>query len=118
MAFKWLDDFIATFLERDLPQLGIRIPSEQLRRFWTMLSHYQGSAWNASEISRSLGLSNKTIRHYVDILSGAFMVRLLPPWFENLGKRIVKSPKAYIRDTGILHALLGMQAFSDLPGKI
>lgn len=114
LAFKWLDDFIATFLERDLPQLGIRIPSEQLRRFWTMLSHYQGSAWNASEISRSLGLSNKTIRHYVDILSGAFMVRLLPPWFENLGKRIVKSPKAYIRDTGILHALLGMQAFSDL----
>lgn len=113
-AFKWLDDFIATFLERDLPQLGIRIPGEQLRRFWTMLSHYQGSAWSASEISRSLGLSNKTIRHYVDILSGAFMVRLLPPWFENLGKRIVKSPKAYIRDTGILHALLGIQAFADL----
>ena len=108
-AFKWLNDFILTFLQRDLPQLGIRIPSEQMRRFWTMLAHYHGNAWNASEISRSLGLTNKTIRHYADILAGAFMVRLLPPWFENVGKRLVKSPKAYIRDSGILHALLGIR---------
>ncbi len=108
-AFKWLEDFILTFLQRDLPQLGIRVPSEQMRRFWIMLAHYHGNTWNASEISRSLGLTNKTIRHYADILAGAFMVRLLPPWFENVGKRLVKSPKAYLRDTGILHSLLGIR---------
>lgn len=108
-AFKWLEDFILTFLQRDIPQLGIRIPSEQLRRFWVMLAHYHANTWNASEISRSLGLTNKTIRHYADILAGAYMVRLLPPWFENTGKRLVKSPKAYIRDSGLLHALLGLK---------
>jgi len=79
-----------------------------------MLAHYHGNIWNASEISRSLGLTNKTIRGYADILSGAFMVRLLPPWFENVGKRIVKTPKAYIRDTGLLHALLGLRSNTDL----
>lgn len=112
-AFEWLENFILTFLQRDLPQLGIRIPAEQMRRFWTMLAHYHANTWNASEIGRSLGLTNKTIRHYVDILAGAFMVRLLPPWFENAGKRIVKSPKAYIRDSGILHALLGFRSEED-----
>jgi len=109
-AFQWLEDFVLTFLQRDLPQLGIRVPAEQMRRFWTMLAHYHGNTWNASEISRSLGLTHKTIRHYADILAGAFMVRLLPPWFENVGKRLVKSPKAYLRDTGILHSLLGIRS--------
>ncbi|MEW6405007.1 MAG: ATP-binding protein [Chloroflexota bacterium] len=107
----WREGFIRTFLERDIPQLGINIPAIVMRRFWTMLAHYHGQTWNASELGRSMGLSDKTVRLYLDILSGTFMVRQLQPWFENLGKRQVKSPKIYLRDSGLLHSLL------DIPDK-
>jgi len=112
----WRSSFVRTFLERDLPQLGISIPAATLRRFWTMVSHYHGRVWNAAEFARSLGADEKTARRYLDILSGAFMVRVLPPWFENLKKRQVKAPKIYVRDSGLLHSLLGISAFDDLAG--
>ena len=112
----WRHDFIHTFLERDIPQLGITIPAETLRRFWNMIAHYHGQVWNAAEFGRSLGTSEHTARHYLDILAGAYMVRILPHWFENLKKRQVKSPKIYIRDSGILHALLHIQDREDLEG--
>ncbi|HSN75746.1 MAG TPA: ATP-binding protein [Anaerolineae bacterium] len=113
-SMAWRQDFLRTFLERDIPQLGITIPAETLRRFWTMVAHYHGQTWNAAQFARSLGASEGTARHYLDILSGAFMVRILPPWFENLGKRQVKAPKIYIRDSGILHALLQLSTLADL----
>ena len=97
-----------TFLERDIPQLGITIPSAVIRRFWTMLAHYHGQLWNASEIARSMGLTGKTVRSYLDILTGTFMVQQLQPWHENIAKRQVKSPKIYMRDSGIVHALLNI----------
>lgn len=112
----WRLNFIRTFLERDIPQLGINIPAETLRRFWTMVAHYHGQIWNAAEFARSLGTSENTARRYLDILAGAFMVRILPPWFENLRKRQVKAPKIYIRDSGILHSLLQLSNLSDLQG--
>jgi predicted AAA+ superfamily ATPase len=112
----WRENFIRTFLERDIPQLGITIPAETLRRFWTMISHYHGQVWNAAHFARSLGTSEKTARHYLDILSGAYMVRVLPPWYENIRKRQVKAPKIYIRDSGILHALLQINTMADLQG--
>jgi len=105
-SLTWREGFIRTFLERDIPQLGINIPSTTMRRFWTMLAHYHGQTWNAADIGRSMGLSDKTVRSYLDILTGTFMIRQLQPWFENLGKRQVKSPKIYFRDTGLLHSLL------------
>ncbi|MBI2877550.1 MAG: ATP-binding protein, partial [Candidatus Tectomicrobia bacterium] len=92
-SLAWREGFIRTFLERDIPQLGITIPSAAMRRFWTMLAHYHGHTWNASELARSMGLSDKTVRSYLDILTGTFMVRQLQPWYENLGKRQVKAPK-------------------------
>lgn len=107
-SFIWRQDFIRTFLERDVPQLGIRIPAEKLRRFWTMIAHYHGQIWNAAEFGRALGSDEKTARRYLDLLAGAFLVRVLPPWFENLGKRQVKAPKIYVRDPGLLHALHGL----------
>lgn len=107
-SFTWRGDFIRTFLERDIPQLGISIAATTLRRFWTMIAHYHGQIWNAAEFARSLGTSEPTARRYLDILAGAFVVRQLAPWFENLGKRQVKSPKVYVRDSGLLHALLGL----------
>lgn len=107
-SFVWRQDFIRTFLERDIPQFGITIPAETLRRFWTMIAHYHGQTWNAAEFGRALGSDEKTARRYLDLLAGAFMVRVLPPWFENLGKRQVKAPKIYVRDTGLLHALHGL----------
>ncbi len=110
----WREGFVRTFLERDIPQLGITIPSAAMRRFWTMLAHYHGQIWNASELSRSMGLSDKTVRSYLDILSGTFMVRQLQPWHENIGKRQVKAPKIYLRDSGILHLLLGLIDFNAL----
>ncbi|MBU4194671.1 MAG: ATP-binding protein [Actinobacteria bacterium] len=113
-SFRWREAFITTFLERDVPQLGIRVPSETLRRFWTMLAHYHGQTWNASELARSLGATSKTALHYRDILAGAYVIRVLPPWFENLKKRQVKSPKVYIRDSGLLHTLLGIQDINAL----
>lgn len=115
-AFAWRQDFVRTFLERDIPQLGLSIPAETLRRFWTMLAHYHGQVWNGSVFARSLGVSQPTARRYLDVLSGAYMVRVLPPWFENLKKRQVKSPKTYIRDSGLLHALLSIEALRDLEG--
>ncbi len=110
----WRKAFILTFLERDIPRLGIKIPSENLRRFWMMLAHYHGKIFNASDIACSLGLSDKTVMHYLDILTGTFMVRQLKPWFENIGKRQIKRPKVYIRDSGILHTLLNIHSYSDL----
>jgi predicted AAA+ superfamily ATPase len=115
-SVEWREDFIRTFLERDIPQLGITIPAETLRRFWTMVAHYHGQVWNAAEFARSLGTSEVTARRYLDILAGAFMVRVLPPWFENLSKRQVKAPKIYIRDSGILHSLLQSHTLANLQG--
>lgn len=112
----WRSDFIRTFLERDIPQLGITIPPETLRRFWTMVAHYHGQVWNGADFARSLGVSEPTARRYLDILAGAYMIRVLPPWFENLGKRQVKAPKIYIRDSGILHSLLQLRNLSELQG--
>jgi len=111
---RWRESFISTFLERDIPQLGIRIPSETLRRFWTMLAHYHGQSWNSSELGRSIGVSSKTASYYRDILAGGYMLRVLPPWFENLKKRQVKSPKVYIRDSGLLHSLLQISDIASL----
>jgi predicted AAA+ superfamily ATPase len=113
-SIAWRDDFIRTFLERDIPQLGISIPAETLRRFWTMIAHYHGQVWNAAHLARSLGASENTARRYLDILAGAYMIRILPPWFENIRKRQVKAPKIYVRDSGILHALLQLRTLADL----
>ena len=110
----WRQDFVRTFLERDIPQLGITIPAETLRRFWTMVAHCHGQVWNAAQLARSMGTSELTARRYLDILSGAYVVRILPPWFENIRKRQVKAPKTYIRDSGILHALLQLTTLSDV----
>jgi uncharacterized protein len=108
-SFQWRQDFIRTFLERDIPQLGISIPAESLRRFWTMLAHYHGQVWNGSEFARSIGASEPTARKYLDILSGAFVVHQVQPWFENIKKRQIKSPKVYISDSGLFHSLLMLE---------
>ena len=113
---QWRENFIRTFLERDIPQLGITIAAETIRRFWTMVAHYHGQVWNAAEFARSLGTAENTARRYLDILAGAYMVRVLPPWFENLKKRQVKAPKVYIRDSGLLHSLLQVSTLTDLQG--
>jgi predicted AAA+ superfamily ATPase len=115
-SVQWRENFIRTFLERDIPQLGITIPAETLRRFWTMVAHYHGQIWNAAEFARSLGTSENTARRYIDILSGAYMIRVMPPWFENLKKRQVKAPKIYIRDSGICHSLLQISSMAQLSG--
>ncbi|MBI5752545.1 MAG: ATP-binding protein [Hydrogenophilales bacterium] len=111
---EWRDAFIRTYLERDLPQLGINLPAITLRRFWIMLAHYHGQTWNGSELARALGVSDKTVLRYLDILEGTFMAFRLPPWHTNLGKRELKSPKVYVMDSGILHSLLGVGAVDDL----
>jgi len=103
----WRREFVRTFLERDVPQLGIQVPSATLHRFWSMLAHHHAQVWNAAELARALGVAGSTVRRYLDLLIGSLVVRVLPPWHENLGKRQVKSPKVYIADTGLLHALLG-----------
>ena len=113
-SHEWRRQFIQTFLERDIPQLGVSIPSTALMRFWTMLAHFHGGVWNAAVPARSLGISEPTVRRYLDLLAGLFMVRQLPPWHENLGKRQVKAPKVYIPDSGLLHTLLGVKTESDL----
>lgn len=110
----WRRDFVRTFLQRDLPQVGITIPSETLGRFWSMLAHYHGQVWNASEFARSFGVADTTVRRYLDILSATFVLRALPPWHENIAKRQVKSPKVYVADSGLLHTLLGIESREDL----
>lgn len=111
---RWRQQYVTTFLERDIPQLGIRIPAATLRRFWMMLAHYHGQTMNFSELGASFGISDHTVRHYVDILEGTFMVRLLQPWIPNIGKRQVKSPKLYLRDSGILHTLMRLPREDDI----
>ncbi len=111
---RWMQSFARTFLERDVPGLGSKVSSEALGRFWRMLAHYHGQVWNASELARSMDASTTAVNHYRDLLAGTFMIRVLPPWFENLGKRIVKSPKVLLRDSGILHFLLGLKNPRDL----
>lgn len=108
-SFSWRENFIQTFLERDISNYGFNIPSVTLRRFWLMLAHYHGQIWNGAEFARAMGVSEPTVKRYLDILTGAYMVRQLQPWHENLKKRQVKAPKVYIRDSGILHALLGIE---------
>jgi predicted AAA+ superfamily ATPase len=115
-SMAWREAFARTFLERDIPALGLRIPSERLRRFWTMLAYHHGCAWNGAVLARSLGTGESAARRYLDILAGAYMLRVLPPWFENIGKRQLKSPKVYIRDSGLLHALLGLSERDALLG--
>ncbi len=114
LSAQWRNDFIRTFLERDIPQLGITIPAETLRRFWTMIAHFHGQVWNAATFARSLGVSAPTARRYLDILSGAFMVRQIQPWHANIKKRQVKSPRIYLRDSGLLHTLLSLQTMPDV----
>jgi predicted AAA+ superfamily ATPase len=113
---RWREDFVRTFLERDLAQLGVRVPAPTMRRFWTMLAHHAGGIWNGSEIGRSLGDSHTTVRRHLDVMAAALVVRVVEPWFENLGKRQVKAPKVYIRDTGLLHALLALPDLRALEG--
>jgi predicted AAA+ superfamily ATPase len=115
-SHAWRMNFIQSFLERDIPQLGIRVPAAALRRFWTMLAHYHAQPWNAAELARAMSVKEDTARHYLDILTGAFMVRQLPPWFENTGKRLLKAPRIYFRDTGMLHSLLGLHTPAQVMG--
>lgn len=107
-SLRWRRDFIRTFLERDVPQLGARVAPETLRRFWMMLAHYHGQIWNGAELARALAVSEHRVRDYLDVLAGTYLVRVLSPWFENVGKRQYKAPKVYVRDSGLLHALLGL----------
>jgi uncharacterized protein len=115
-SLRWREAFIRSYLERDIPQLGIRVPSATLRRFWLMLAHYHGQLWNASTLAGSLGITAPSVRHYLDILESTFMLRVLQPYSANLGKRLVKSPKVYLRDSGVLHALLNLPDHEALQG--
>ncbi len=113
-SMAWREDFLRTFVERDMPQLGFRIPAETLRRFWTMLAHWHGQVWNASEFGRALGFSDHTVRGYLDALTSALVIRQLRPWHANVAKRQVKSPKVYVTDSGLMHALLKIRSHADL----
>jgi predicted AAA+ superfamily ATPase len=113
-AWRWLEGFRQTFLERDIPGLGVRVAPFALERFWTMLAHYHGQTWNAAELGRAMGVSPGAANHHRDVLAGTFMVRVLPPWHENLGKRQVKAPKVYVRDSGLLHFFLGIATLAGL----
>ncbi|KAF0109242.1 MAG: ATPase AAA [Anaerolineaceae bacterium] len=113
-SLDWRKDFVRTFLERDVPQFGFRFPAAGLFRFWSVLAHYHAQVWNAAEAARTLGVSESTARRYVDLLQDLFMVRQLQPWHANLGKRQVKTPKIYIRDSGLLHYLLGIRSEQEL----
>jgi uncharacterized protein len=115
-SVSWREDFMRTFLERDLSAMGVGVPPPALRRLWMMIAHYHAQIWNASEIGRSLGEAHTTVRRHLDLLTGALVVRQLPPWFENIGKRQIKSPKVYVRDSGLLHALLDVPSRSALEG--
>ncbi len=113
-SVQWRRDFIRTFLERDMPQLGVTVSSATLRRFWSMLAHYHGQVWNASDFARSFGVADTTVRRYLDLLAGTFVVRLLLPFHQNIKKRQVKAPKVYLSDSGMLHSLLGLEARRDV----
>jgi len=115
-SFEWRKTFVRTFLERDLPQLGVQIPSETLGRFWSMVAHYHGQIWNASEFARSFGVADTTVRRYLDVMTSTYVVRQLLPFSENLKKRQIKSPKVYVTDSGLLHALLDIRESADLEG--
>ncbi len=115
-SLRWREAFIRTFLERDLPQLGVKVAATTMRRFWMMVAHIHGERWNGQEIARSLGVSGPTVRNYLDTLTDSLVVRQLPPWFENLKKRQVRAPKVYLTDTGLLHALLGLGGADSLLG--
>ncbi|HEX2163607.1 MAG TPA: ATP-binding protein, partial [Thermoanaerobaculia bacterium] len=108
VSFEWRRAFVQTLLERDLPQLGVQVPAITLRRFWTMIAHYHAQLWNGAELARAFGMSESTVRRYLDLLTSALVLRQLPPWHENIGKRQVKSPKVYVEDSGLLHTLLGL----------
>ena len=112
----WRNSFIQTYLERDIPQLGFQVPAMQLRKFWTMLAHNHGQIWNASKIGNAMGVSSPTAKNYLEILNETFIIRNLPPYYKNIKKRLIKSPKIYIRDSGILHTLLNIKTFDDLLG--
>ncbi len=116
VSMRWRQNFIRTYLERDVPQLGPRIPAETLRRFWTMLAHAQGGLLNAAALARGLGVDGKTTARYLDLMVDLLLVRRLPAWHKNVGKRLVKSPKVYVRDSGVTHALLGLASKEDLLG--
>lgn len=113
---RWREEFIRSFLERDIPQFGLRIPAPALRRFWSMIAHYHAQTWNGSELARAFGVAHTTVQRYLDVLTETFMVRQLPPWHANLAKRQVRSPKVYLRDAGLLHTLLGVHTAQDLEG--
>jgi len=113
-SVRWRENFVQTFLERDLPQLGVRVPALTLRRFWTMMAHYHAQIWNGAELARAFGMSVSTVHRYLDTLTAALVLQQLPPWFENLGKRQVKAPKIYVADSGLLHTLLGVETAEDL----
>ncbi len=113
-AGQWNANYITALLERDFPQLGIRVPSYTMRRFWMMLSHYHGQVVNYSELAKSFGISSHTAKKYIELLAGTFMVRQLQPWYVNIGKRVVKNPKLYIRDSGILHSLISIRCYEDI----
>ncbi len=115
-SFEWRRSFVRTFLERDLAALGVQIPGVTMHRFWRMLAHYHGQVWNGTELARAFGVAATTVRRYLDVLTGALVLRQLPPWHENVGKRQVKSPKVYVSDSGLLHALLGLDTRDDLEG--
>jgi uncharacterized protein len=115
-SLQWRNNLIQTYLERDIPQFGVSIPAAALRRFWQMLAHWQGQLWNASTIAKGLGVSSPTVKGYLDLLEDTFMLRQLVPYFSNAKKRLVKTPKVYLRDSGLLHALLRIQDFEDLTG--
>ncbi len=113
-SVNWRKQFMQTFLERDMPQLGINIPAYTMRRFWNMMAHYHGQIWNAAELARAMAINETTVRRYLDLLTGVFMMRQIQPWFENLAKRQVKAPKVYVRDSGLLHSLLGIDTQQQL----
>ncbi len=115
-SFEWRFDFVATYLERDIPALGPRIPSETLRRFWTMLAHNQGRTFNAAQLARSLGVKGVTVGRYLDLMVDLLLMRRLPSWSSNVGKHLVKAPKTYLRDSGVCHALLGIESYDSLLG--
>src|SRR5262249_14663776 len=115
-SLAWRDRFIRTFLERDVRQLGISAGALAMHRFWLMLAHSHGQLWNSSEIGRSMGLADTTVRNYLDRMSDAFIMRQLQPWHENLSKRQVRAPKIYVRDSGLLHSLLGIHSKAELNG--